>query len=128
MKCSACKKNRCDREYDKRYHCLGEKEGIDCTCTCQVSDLETVVTSAVSVAGGVALMAGSFAVAASPLGIFAPPLAGACMGAGGSMIVNPMIKKFNGEHMTLGSSARDFAVGAVAGMLFLQAVIKMKYS
>lgn len=115
MKCSACKNNRCRRQYDNRYICLGERERIECTCTCQVSDLETVVTSAASVVGGVALMAGGVAVAASPIGIFAAPLGGACMGAGGSMIVNPITKKYNGEHMTLESSAKDFAFGAVAG-------------
>lgn len=33
------------------------------------------------------------------------------------MIANPINKYYEGEHMTWKSSSRDFAIGAVAGLL-----------
>lgn len=115
MKCSACKKKACNWKYENRDDCLGKKEGIECSCTCQVSDLETFVTSAASIVGGVALIGGGVALVANPVGIATAPLAGACIGGGASMIATPFINKANGEQMTFGNSTRNFMIGAGVG-------------
>lgn len=61
MKCSACERNECEQKYEKRHNCVGEKETIYCTCTCQVTEAETFLTSAVSIGIGTAGVAGGVA-------------------------------------------------------------------
>lgn len=127
MKCSACKNKACNWKYANRNYCLGKKEGIDCTCTCQVSDLKTVVASVVSFACGAALIGTGVALAMNPIGIATAlclnpigiatlPLSGACIGGGSSMIITPFINKMNGEKMTFGNSGRNFLIGAGLGL------------
>lgn len=49
MKCSVCEKKECERKYKNRDKCVGKEEGIKYTCTCQVSSVETIATSAASI-------------------------------------------------------------------------------
>ena len=60
MKSSACENNECEGKYEHRDKCLGEKEGIQCTCICRITHNEAVLSSALSIGTGVAVAAGWF--------------------------------------------------------------------
>lgn len=60
MKCSTCEKNECEGKYENRDKCIGEKEGIKCTCICRITRNEAVLSSALSIGTGVAVAAGKF--------------------------------------------------------------------
>jgi hypothetical protein len=115
MKCSACEARDCDRKYENRHKCLGKKELIACTCSCQVSCAEEIIGSAVSLAAGGAAMAGGIAITMLTGGIGYLFGGGALIGAGSSLIMNPIQKQITGEHMTLKDTAQDVALGATIG-------------
>lgn len=115
MKCSACEARECERKYENRHKCLGTKEGIECTCTCQVSAAEEAATLTVSVLAGGAAMAGGIAITMLTGGIGYLFGGGALIGAGSSLIMNPIQKQITGEHMTLKDTAQDVALGATIG-------------
>lgn len=58
MKCSACSKNECEAKYENRNKCLGEKEGVECTCSCQVSPSDSKKQKTASILAGAAAVAG----------------------------------------------------------------------
>lgn len=117
MKCSACQKNRCKRKYENRHRCLGRKEGINCTCTCKVSEDETVGTAVLSIGAGVAAAAGGVALTVMTGGLFAIIGGAALVGAGSSMVMNPIQKKITGECMTLKDTAQDVLLGGTIGAI-----------
>jgi hypothetical protein len=121
MKCSACQNKECERKYENRHKCVGEKENITCSCTCQVSLTEEVTTSVLSVAAGIATFAGgiAFTMATGGLGGFAFAGAlvagGVCTGVGSTLVINPIQKQITGDHMTLKDIGQDVALGATIG-------------
>lgn len=115
MKCSACEAQKCGRQYDDRLFCVGKKEKIECTCTCQVSATETAVTGLISAGLGIGLVAGGIALTLMSGGLFAIVAGSAAIGAGSSLVTNPIQKAFAGEHMTLKDTIVDTATGAVIG-------------
>jgi hypothetical protein len=58
MKCSKCFVKDCGRKYLNRHVCVGEEEGIQCTCICQVSSKEASIASAASFGSGLAAIVG----------------------------------------------------------------------
>lgn len=58
MKCSSCFIKECDRKYSNRNICVGEKEGIRCTCICQASPEDVNVATTASIGSGAAAIAG----------------------------------------------------------------------
>lgn len=58
MKCTACEKNKCKGKYENRDECLGEKEGIECSCYCKRTKDEVIFSSILSIATGAAVTAG----------------------------------------------------------------------
>lgn len=117
MKCSACHENRCERDYHKRNRCLGDKEGIVCTCTCQVSSDETVGTAVLSIGAGIAAAAGGVALTVMTGGLFAIIGGAALVGAGSSMVMNPIQKKISGECMTMKDTTQDILLGGTIGAI-----------
>lgn len=115
MKCSACEAQKCGRQYDDRLFCVGKKEKIECTCTCQVSATETAVTGLISAGLGIGLVAGGIALTLMSGGLFAIVAGSAAIGAGSSLVTNPIQKAFAGEHMTLKDTIVDTATGTVIG-------------
>lgn len=115
MKCTACQKNECERKYENRHKCTGEKEKIECTCTCQVTAAQEITTSAISIGAGIAAAAGGVALTVMTGGLFAVISGAALVGAGSSMIMNPIQKQLTGECMTMSDTAQDIALGATIG-------------
>lgn len=115
MKCSACQANKCEGKFENRNKCRGRKEKIECTCWCQVSKAEVIGTSAMSIGAGVAMAAGGVALTVMTGGLFAIVSGAALVGAGSSMVMNPIQKTITGECMTLKDSATDIALGATIG-------------
>jgi hypothetical protein len=117
MKCSACKINDCRRKYENRGKCVGKNENIDCTCTCQVSGAEKIATTLLSLEAGTGAVVGGISI------IFLTGklayLIGGCalIGAGLSLIINPIQKQISGERMTLANTSRDAALGATIGLM-----------
>lgn len=58
MKCSKCFVKECDRKHSNRHLCVGEVEGVKCTCFCQKSLKEFRLASAASVGTGAVVIAG----------------------------------------------------------------------
>lgn len=115
MKCSACQNNECEKKYANRDKCVGKKEEIECTCTCQVSLITEITTSVVSVGAGIAAAAGGVALTVMTGGIIAIISGAALVGAGSSMIMNPIQKQISGECMTLKDTAQDIVLGGGIG-------------
>lgn len=118
MKCSACENNECERKYANRHRCVGDKEEIDCTCTCQESAADEIAKSGFSVSAGIASVAGGVALTMMTGGVFAVVAGASLIGAGSSLIMNPVQKKITGERMTLKDTAQDIALGGTIGDLF----------
>lgn len=118
MKCSACLQNICENDYDKRYKCLGIKEGIDCTCSCLVTTAESVGSALLSAGVGIAAAAGGVALTVMNGRLFAFIAGGSLIGAGSSLVMTPIQKKITGECMTLGDTLQDIAVGGTIGRNF----------
>lgn len=105
----------CEGKFENKDKCLGVKENIECTCRCQVSKSELIRTSALSIGAGVAAAAGGVALTIMTGGLFAVVSGAAIVGAGSSMIMNPIQKAISGERMSLKDSATDIALGATIG-------------
>lgn len=119
MKCSACHNNECERSYENRDKCLGEKEGVECTCSCQTSSSEKITRYVASVGAGIAAVSGGVALTFISGG-FAAIIGGAAMiGAGSSLVMNPIQKQIFGECMTLADTLTDTAFGLTVGELLL---------
>jgi hypothetical protein len=58
MKCSACQDNKCEGKYENRHKCSGKDEKIECTCSCQVSQRDSIKQKSASIVAG-ALAVGS---------------------------------------------------------------------
>ncbi|KAG5679862.1 hypothetical protein PVAND_009399 [Polypedilum vanderplanki] len=117
MKCSACRDNKCYGDYDYRHRCVGKKEGVECTCSCQASNGEAVVAAISSIGIGVAATAGGIALTVATGGLFALFGGAALAGAGSSLIFFSIQKKIAGECMTIGDTIKDVAVGATIGAI-----------
>lgn len=116
MKCDACQEYRCERKYRHRDECKGT-----CTCTCQVSESETVGTAVLSIGAGIAVAASGVALTVTNDGLFAIIGGAALVGAGSSMIMNPIQKKISGECMTMKDTVQDIllcgTIGASTGRI-----------
>jgi len=88
---------------------------VNCTCTCQESPEATGWKAAGSIAGGAAAVAGGVALTVMTGGLAAVFGGAALVGAGSSMVINPIAKKAAGERMTGGDYVTDVAVGTVIG-------------
>lgn len=135
MKCTQCFINECDRKHSNRYFCVGESEGIKCTCVCQVSSKDANLASAASIGIGVAVIAGKFSKSYFlntfkflniPAGVGLTALTGGALAivagasvvcAGSSMILSPIKKRIIGEHLTQKDLKQEFIFGAAIGAL-----------
>lgn len=117
MKCSTCQNNECERNFDNKAKCLGKKEEIDCSCTCQVSAAEEIATSLISIGTGIGAAAGGVVLTVMTGGLLAIIGGAALIGAGSTMILNPIQRKITGERLTLSDSATDIALSATIGEL-----------
>ena len=131
MKCSACTNGDCKGDYDLRNHCVGEEEGIDCKCYCHETAAERTIKSTLSIAGGVAGVAGNIitrnednnlwknpggvALTIMSGGLFGLTCGSVLLGACSSMITNPVEKIVKSEHMENADYAKDLIVGATIG-------------
>lgn len=120
MKCSACDAKKCDRKYENRHKCVGKEENINCSCVCQISLAADIASTSASIGSGIAVVAGGifFTVLTGGVGLIglAGIVAGSTIiGAGSSLVMNPIQKKITGERMTLKDVAQDVALGAVIG-------------
>jgi len=111
-KCEACGNNDCEGKYENRQKC---QDSENCTCTCQESPGATGWKAAGSIAGGAAAVAGGVALTVMTGGLAAVFGGAALVGAGSSMVINPIAKKAAGERMTGGDYVTDVAVGTVIG-------------
>jgi hypothetical protein len=117
IKCSTCVDNKCRWKYENRRKCVGKDENIECICSCQQSVGEEIASSAVSIGCGMAAAAGGIALTMLTSGVIAVVGGAAMIGAGSSLVMNPLQKKIAGERMTLEDSLRDVALGATIGKL-----------
>lgn len=117
MKCSACQNNECERKYENRDKCLGEKEEIECNCSCQTSFSEKVTKYSASVGAGIAAVTGGVALTVMTGGMAAIIGGAAMIGAGSSLVMNPIQKQIFGECMTLVDTITDTAFGMTVGKL-----------
>jgi hypothetical protein len=123
MKCSSCAAGDCERSYANRNRCVGREEDIECSCTCQVSATDEVLTTMTSVLYGGAAIAGGILLTASTGGLGLIPFigamvgGGALIGGGSSLVMAPVQKKIAGEHMTLKDTVVDVAIGATIGKI-----------
>jgi hypothetical protein len=84
-----------------------------------VSATEEIVTSALSIGAGVAAAAGGIALTVMTGGLFAIVSGAALVGAGSSLVMNPIQKQITGECMTLSDTAQDIALGATIGIYII---------
>lgn len=117
MKCTACQNNKCEQKYVNRSKCTGEEEGIECNCICKITAAQEITTSAISIGAGVAAAAGGVMLTMMTGGLFAIVSGAALVGAGSSMVMNPIQKKICGECMTVSDTAQDIALGATIGKM-----------
>ena len=113
MKCDACSDNKCEGQYENRALCQDEE---NCTCTCQESAAATGWKMAGSILGGAAAITGGVALTVMTGGLAAVVGGGAIVGAGSTMVINPLAKKVSGERMTTKDYVTDVTVGAVVGV------------
>lgn len=105
MKCSACQNSECERNFDNNSKCRGRKEGIECSCTCQVSTAEEVAVSLITIGAGIGVAAGGVALTVITGGLFGIVGGTALISAGSTMILSLIQRKFTGERITLADSA-----------------------
>jgi hypothetical protein len=115
IKCSTCTDNKCRWKYEKRRKCVGRDENIECICICQQSVREEIASSAVSIGFGMAAATGGIALTMLTSGVIAVVGGAAMIGAGSSLVMNPIQKKISGERMTFEDSLKDAAMGATIG-------------
>lgn len=118
MKCSVCQNNECERKYENRHKCVGEEEELECSCTCQITAAQEVVTSAISIGSGIGIAAAGVALTVMTGGLAALIGGAALIGAGSSLVMSPIQKQITGESMSLTETAQDIALGATIGMKF----------
>lgn len=117
MKCLSCEKRECDRKFKNRDKCHGKKQGIDCSCSCQISVVEEISCFAISIGAGIIVVAGGIAVTVFTHGLLAAVGGAAIVGTGSSLVINPIQKKITGERVTLVETLKDMALGASIGAL-----------
>lgn len=124
MKCSACQNNECERKYENRHKCVGKKEKLECSCTCQITAAEEITTTAISIGSGIGLAAAGVALTIMTGGLAAIIGGAALVGAGSSLVMTPIQKQITGESMTLTETAQDIALGATIGTeLFISSTV-----
>lgn len=114
-KCTLCQLNECGRKFANRAKCLGKKEEIECICTCQMSGADEMLAAAGSVGVGLLATAGGIVLSINTGGLFAVVGGAALIGAGSSLMINPIQKKIGGERMTLMDTAKETLLGASIG-------------
>ncbi|XP_070500613.1 dentin sialophosphoprotein-like [Chironomus tepperi] len=115
MKCSACENNECEGKYEHRDKCVGEQEGIECTCICRITHNEAILSSAISIGTGVAVTAAGIGLTVATGGIAAIIAGAAIAGSGTSLVFSPIQKYMSKECVTLKESAKEVAIGATIG-------------
>jgi hypothetical protein len=115
MKCSACENKKCGRKYENRHECVGEKEGIECSCSCQVSLVEEITASAASLGSGIVAAGAGVALTIMTGGWFGVIAGASMIGAGSTLVMNPFQRKITGERMTARDTVQDVALGATIG-------------
>lgn len=60
MKCSKCIIKLCERKHTMRFLCMGEREGLKCTCICTLSPREARIASATTMGVGIATTTGFY--------------------------------------------------------------------
>lgn len=118
MKCSACQNNECERKYENRHKCVGDKEKLECSCTCQITAAQEITTTAISIGSGIGIAAAGVALTIMTGGLAAIIGGAALVGAGSSLVMTPIQKQITGESMTLTETAIDVGLGATIGMEF----------
>jgi hypothetical protein len=76
---------------------------------------EEIASSAVSIGFGMAAATGGIALTMLTSGVIAVVGGAAMIGAGSSLVMNPIQKKIAGERMTFEDSLKDVALGATIG-------------
>ena len=59
MKCSACFKNLCNGEYRNNFRCIGNDQGIHCSCNCKIVKCEIYLRTVSLALVGLILMFGN---------------------------------------------------------------------
>ena len=111
-KCQPCSDWKCEGKYENRGRCDDRQ---NCSCTCQELADDTTLKATSSIVGGVAAVAGGVALTVMTGGLAAVFGGAALVGAGSSMVINPLAKKASGERMTGKDYLTDVAVGTVIG-------------
>ena len=111
-KCRPCSDWKCEGKYENRSRC---DDRANCSCTCQEDAEDTTLKAVGSIVGGVAAVGGGVALTVMTGGLAAVFGGAALVGAGSSMVINPISKKASGERMTGKDYVTDVAVGTVIG-------------
>ena len=111
-KCRPCSDWKCEGKYENRSRC---DDRANCSCTCQEDAEDTTLKAVGSIVGGVAAVGRGVALTVMTGGLAAVFGGAALVGAGSSMVINPISKKASGERMTGKDYVTDIAVGTVIG-------------